>query len=43
MISGFKKNEDELKVCVRELASKLKKSEERFELLRSHAEDKLNE
>ncbi len=43
VIAGFKKNEDNLKECVTELATKLKKSEERFENLRVHAEDKLNE
>ena len=43
MIAGFKKNEDSLKTLVTELATKLKKSEERFEVLRVHAEDKLNE
>ena len=43
IISGFKKNEDDLKGLVSELANKCKKSEERFETLKSHAEDKLNE
>ena len=43
IISGFKKNEDDLKGLVSELANKCKKSEERFENLKSHAEDKLNE
>merc|ERR1712141_753030 len=43
IISGFKKNEDDLKGLVSELANKCNKSEERFETLKSHAEDKLND
>merc|ERR1712098_823318 len=43
VIAGFKKNEDILKSRVAEDASKLKKSEQRFEALRKHAEEKLTE
>jgi hypothetical protein len=43
IISSFKKNEDDLKALVTQLASRLKKSEERFEVLKSHAEEKLTE
>merc|ERR1712088_1183064 len=40
---GFKRNEDQLKEQVKEVSDKLKKSEERFELLKAHAEGKLSE
>ena len=43
IITGFKKNEDDLKHTVADLASKVQKGEERFEILKSHAEEKLNE
>ena len=43
VIAGFKKNEDNLKSRVAEDATKLKKSEQRFEALRTHAEEKLTE
>ena len=43
IITGFKKNEDDLKKTVSDLANKVQKGEERFEILKSHAEEKLNE
>ena len=43
IIGEFKRNEDLLKEQVEEVSDKLKKSEERFELLKAHAEGKLNE
>ena len=43
IIGEFKRNEDQLKVQVKEVSDKLKKSEERFELLKTHAEGKLSE
>ena len=43
IIGEFKKNEDILKEQVKDISEKLKKSEDRFELLKSHAEGKLNE
>merc|ERR1711971_488113 len=43
VIAGFKKNEDNLKSRVAEDATKLKKSEQRYEALRSHAEGKISE
>ena len=43
VIASFKKNEDNLKVHVADLASKNRKAEERFEVLKAHAEDKINE
>ena len=43
VIAGFKSNEDILKASLEDLTSKYKKEEERFEVLRSHAELKLEE
>ena len=43
IIGEFKRNEDQLKEQVKEVSDKLKKSEERFELLKTHAEGKLSE
>ena len=43
VIAGFKKNEDSLKARVAEDSAKLKKSEQRFEALKTHAEEKLIE
>ena len=43
VISDFKANEDALKTSVNTLTIKLKKSEDKFELLRTHAESKLDE
>lgn len=43
VISGFKQNEDSLKAKVSDLSSKLKRSEEKYDLLRNHAESKLAE
>merc|ERR1711963_64690 len=43
IITGFKKNEDDLKHTVSDLANKVQKGEERFEILKSHAEEKLND
>ena len=43
IIGEFKRNEDLLKEQVKEVSDKLKKSEERFELLKTHAEGKLSE
>ena len=43
IIGEFKRNEDLLKEQVKEVSDKLKKSEERFGLLKAHAEGKLNE
>lgn len=43
VISGFKSNEDVLKRSLSELTTKYKKEEERYEVLRTHAETKLEE
>merc|ERR1719239_1868040 len=43
VIAGFKSNEDVLKASLEDLTSKYRKEEDRFEVLRSHAETKLEE
>ncbi|CAG5126528.1 unnamed protein product, partial [Candidula unifasciata] len=42
IIEGFKRNEEQLKQCVEDLQTKLKKSEMKLQALRSQAEDKLD-
>ncbi|BFY96970.1 hypothetical protein BsWGS_00010 [Bradybaena similaris] len=42
IIEGFKRNEEQLKQCVEDLQTKLKKSEIKLQALRSQAEDKLD-
>merc|ERR1739842_105719 len=43
VVAGFKNNEDVLKSTVEDLSNRYKKGEERYELLKTHAETKLNE
>jgi len=43
VINAFKSNEDKLKVSVTELCARFKKGEERYDLLKTHAETKLEE
>merc|ERR1712029_812232 len=43
VIAGFKSNEDVLKASLEDLTTKYRKEEERYEVLRSHAELKLEE
>lgn len=43
VVQGFKTNEDMLKSTVEDLNKRYKKSEEKYELLKSHAETKLGE
>lgn len=43
VLEGFKSNEDQLKKYVDEYKGKLKKSEQKYDLLKSHAEEKLDE
>ena len=40
-MEGFKQNEDTLKSCLEDCSSKLNKQDERYERLKSHAEDTL--
>ena len=41
MVEGFKQNEDTLKTCLQECSSKLSKQDEKYERLKSHAEETL--
>lgn len=41
VVEGFKQNEDTLKSCLDECTTKLHKQDERYERLKSHAEDTL--
>merc|ERR1712142_1160710 len=43
VVAGFKANEDTLKSTVEDLSSRYKKGEERYEMLKEHAETKLSE
>ena len=43
VIAGFKSNEDVLKASLEDLTTKYRKEEDRYEVLRSHAETKLEE
>merc|ERR1712142_607248 len=43
VVAGFKANEDTLKSTVEDLSSRYKKGEERYEVLKEHAETKLSE
>ena len=43
VISDFKRNEDALKVAAADMEAKKRKAEDRYELLKSHAESKLAE
>ncbi len=43
VISAFQATEDELKVRLEEVAAKARKAEERFQVLKAHAEEKLAE
>jgi hypothetical protein len=43
VVDGFKSNEDQLKKHVEDYKAKLSKSEQRYEILKQHAEDKLEE
>merc|ERR1719300_1525120 len=43
VVAGFKSNEDTLKKTVEDLSQRYKKGEERYELLKTHAETKLSE
>jgi len=43
VVEGFKKNEEQLKNYVDEYKMKLKKQDQKYELLKAHAEEKLDE
>ncbi|KAH0515708.1 Transforming acidic coiled-coil-containing protein 3 [Microtus ochrogaster] len=42
VIEGYQKNEDSLKKCVEEYIAKIEKEGQRYQALKSHAEEKLN-
>lgn len=43
VVDGFKKNEEQLKKCVDEYKDKLKKQDQKYNMLKAHAEEKLEE
>merc|ERR1719516_967243 len=43
VVEGFKKNEEQLKSYVEEYKSKLSKQDQKYQSLKAHAEDKLEE
>jgi len=43
VVEGFKKNEEQLKKCVDEYKEKLKKQDQKYNMLKAHAEEKLEE
>jgi len=43
VVEGFKKNEEQLKKCVEDYKDKLKKQDQKYNMLKAHAEEKLEE
>ena len=43
VVEGFKKNEEQLKAYVEENQSKLSKQDQKYQMLKNHAEEKLEE
>ena len=43
VVEGFKKNEEQLKAYVEEYQSKLSKQDQKYQMLKDHAEEKLEE
>lgn len=43
MVEGFKKNEEQLKAYIEEYKNKLKRQDQKYQLLKEHAEEKLEE
>ena len=43
VVEGFKKNEEQLKAYVEEGQSKLSKQDQKYQMLKDHAEEKLEE
>lgn len=43
VVEGFKKNEEQLKKCVDEYKDKFKKQDQKYNMLKAHAEEKLEE
>ncbi|XP_043566282.1 transforming acidic coiled-coil-containing protein 3 [Chiloscyllium plagiosum] len=42
-IEGYKKNEESLKKCAQDYLARIKKEEQRYQALKAHAEEKLNQ
>merc|ERR1719268_548815 len=43
VVEGFKKNEEQLKAYIEEYKNKLKRQDQKYQLLKEHAEEKLEE
>ena len=43
MVEGFKKNEEQLKAYIDEYKNKLSRQDQKYQLLKEHAEEKLEE
>ena len=43
MVEGFKKNEEQLKAYIEEYKNKLSRQDQKYQLLKEHAEEKLEE
>ena len=43
VVEGFKKNEEQLKQCVEDYKEKLRMSDQKYSMLKHHAEEKLEE
>ena len=43
MVEGFKKNEEQLKSYIDEYKNKLSRQDQKYQLLKDHAEEKLEE
>ncbi|KAM4723813.1 LOW QUALITY PROTEIN: transforming acidic coiled-coil-containing protein 3 [Anableps anableps] len=42
VVEGYKKNEETLKACAQDYLERIKKGEQRYQTLKSHAEEKIN-
>ncbi|XP_030628201.1 transforming acidic coiled-coil-containing protein 3 [Chanos chanos] len=43
VIEGYKKNEETLKLCAQDYMARIKKEEQRYQSLKAHAEEKINQ
>ncbi|XP_036006823.1 transforming acidic coiled-coil-containing protein 3 [Fundulus heteroclitus] len=42
VVEGYKKNEETLKACAQDYLARIKKGEQRYQMLKTHAEEKIN-
>ncbi|KAM4540609.1 transforming acidic coiled-coil-containing protein 3 [Fundulus diaphanus] len=42
VVEGYKKNEETLKACAQDYLARIKKGEQRYQMLKAHAEEKIN-